>query len=356
MGMADWFGWTRQGGVIEGLGNIYPMPITDSDFIAIDIQTIYTKILTDVLERTNGLKDEQVALMWDNCLKSEKADGLITLLSKAMAGKLDLFLVYEPAVNVLREADSTEQAKIREDYAKQGKSAAGIFISFSNYRRSDMIRFYLALSYCTATSLWKVMNLARAIQLKISDLRKSVGLADSEDVKDQAKRISAGLGRGEDVLLDENDTIETATPDLSATKEAVSFVDAKLAFYLGLPDSYLSGEQTAGIGSSGENDMRAIERGLKGYFVSVVKPVLDTLFGIKTQYKTQDFSMIQASVEILKVFALIDDTLVSADNKRKILNGLLGLPEDAKGDPAPKPDPKILAVPPPAKPGAEATA
>jgi hypothetical protein len=86
--------------------------------------------------------------------------------------------------------------------------------------------------------------------------------------------------------------------------------------------------------------MRATERGLKNYYVSIMKPMLEALFSVKLQYKTQDFTLIAASVEVLKTFTLIDDTLVSADNKRRIINGLLGLPEDAKGDPAPKPEPE----------------
>jgi hypothetical protein len=349
--LSEWFGWNRST-TDDELPNIYPVPIAEGDFISIDITAIYSKILVDVLERTEGLSDDQVALMWDNCLKSEKADGLVTMVAKAMADKKELFLVYEKALKVIREADATEREAIRADYKSGGKSAKGVYVTFGNFRRSDMVKFYLALSYCTVGSLWKSMNLSKAVQIKISDLRKSVSLADVTDVREQAKKIATALGNGKDVMLDEKDEITTAVPELTATKEAVLFVGCKLAFYLGLPDSYLTGEQSQGIGSTGENDMRATERGLKGYYFSIMKPLLEVLLDVKTTYKTQDFSLIESSSDILKTFALIDDTLVSADNKRKIINGLLGLPEDAKGDPAPKPEPKAEPIPAPAaKPG-----
>jgi hypothetical protein len=353
MRMSEWFGWTASSVSPQELPAIFPMPISELDFVTIDVIAIFSKILTDVVERTNGLSDEQTALLWDNCLKSEKPDGLITMVSKAMADKKELFLVVDSGI--VREADATEREKIRADYKKSAKSATGVFVSFSTWRRSDMIKFYLALSYCTASSLWKTMNLSKAVQLKFSDLRKSVSATDSEDVKAQGQLIATALGKGNPVMLDAKDMVETATPDLKATQEAVDFVDSKLAFYLGMPDSYLCGEQTAGLGSSGENDMRAVERGLKNYYVSIMKPILEALFSVKLQYKSQDFTLIAASVEVLKTFTLIDDTLVSADNKRRIVNGLLGLPEDAEGDPAPKVEPVALPAPKP-KPGAEATA
>ncbi len=344
MGLSEFFGFGGSTPIAE-LPEIFPIPISALDFISIDAIAIYSKILTDTLERTEGLSDEQAALLWDNCLKSEKPDGLVTMIAKAMNLKKDLFLVYNKALNVVTEADATAEEKIREDYKKQGKSAAGVFVSFSLFRRSDMVRFYIALSYATVTSLWKSMNLSKAIQLKFTDLRKSVSLVDSADVKAQAMKIATGLGNGTAVMLDAKDVIETATPDLTATKEAVEFVGCKLAFYLGMPDSYLTGEQTAGIGSTGENDMRAVERGLKNYYFSIIKPTLEALFSIKTTYKTQDFALIESATEILKTFALVDDTLVSADNKRKIVNGLLGLDPNAKGDPAPKPEPQALPAP-----------
>lgn len=350
MSLSQWFGWNRTESGDE-IPEIYPVPIMAGAFVDTDIVTIFSKVLTDTIERTQGLTDDQVALLWDNCVKSSKSDGLVSLLAKSMSAKGELFLVYEAAVGVVRVATSEEQGQIKADYAKQGQSKAGVYISFANFKRADMVKFYLGLEYCTVASLYKSMNLSRAVQLKVSDLRSSVSLADADDAKVQAQRVAQALGAGRDILIDAKDKIETAVPDLSATKEAIAFVVSKLSFYLGLPDSYLTGIQTGGIGSSGENDMRAVERGLKSYYFSIIKPTLEALFGVKTAYKSQDFRQIESAGDILKTFALIDDTMVSADNKRMIVNKLLDLPEDAKGDaPKPQPAPALPAPIPPAKP------
>lgn len=341
MSLAEWFGWGGSTPVTE-LPDIFPLTVTQTEFIKTDIVSIYSKILTDVLERTHGLSDDQVSLMWDNCVKSNSSDGLITLLSQSMADKTELFLVYEKAVKVIRVATRDEEVKIREDYAKSAASKTGVFISFKNFSRSDMVKLYLALEYCTVASLHKAMNLSKAVQLKMNDLRASVSLADSADVKAQAKEIARALSLGKDVLLDAKDAIETNAPDLTAVKESVSFLIQKISFYLGLPEAYLIGEQTGGLGTTGENDTRAIERGLKAYYFSIMKPTLEALLGTSVSYKSQDFRQIAGSMEVIKTFSLIDESLISLENKQKIINQMLDLPEDAEGDelPEPKVDPK----------------
>jgi hypothetical protein len=115
--ISEFFGWARPC-ESEEIPEIFPVSINQVDFVKADVVTIYTKILTDVLERTHGLTDDQVALMWDNCVKSSLADGLVTMLAKAMSDKQDLFLVYDKAVKVLRVATSDERQKIEEDYKK----------------------------------------------------------------------------------------------------------------------------------------------------------------------------------------------------------------------------------------------
>lgn len=340
MSASNWFGWNRTTETAE-LPEIYPVPIQPDQLIKTDLQGNYTKILTDVLERTHGLSDEQQAAMWDSCVMSDLSDGLITRLAKAMMDKKELFLVLDNGV--VREAKDEEVTKIRDDYAKQAKSSTGVYVTFRNYTRSDMLKFYMAIEYATVGGLFKSMNLSNAVQIKISDLRASVSLIDADKASAQAKEIAVALGKGKAALMDVKDAVMTSVPDLTATKESLAFLVKKYSFYFGMPEAYITGEQTAGMGTTGENDMRAVERGLKSYFFSVVKPVCEALFKVKLTFKSQDFRQILGSMEVLKTFQLVDGELVSQENKLKIVNRLLELPEDAKGD-APA---KVVAPPAP---------
>ena len=92
------------------------MAISSKQFVEVDVQNIYTRILIDVIERTDGISDELKALLWDNCLGSESQDGLVTMLAKAMRDRTDLFIVYDPGLKLVRPATGPEQAQIREDY------------------------------------------------------------------------------------------------------------------------------------------------------------------------------------------------------------------------------------------------
>src|SRR5690606_29181887 len=132
MGMWDWLSNTRASDAI-GVEQIYPLPINQDDFIKIDVRDTYAKILTDTLERVSGIPERAEPLLWDNCVQSESQDGLVSLLSKAMVGKADLFIVYKPALGVLREATYDEAELIRRDYKAGAHSNHGVFVSFKNY-------------------------------------------------------------------------------------------------------------------------------------------------------------------------------------------------------------------------------
>lgn len=347
MGFSEWFSWSSTGKT-EELPEIFPFPIKQLDFVRCDVESIYSKILTDVIERTHGLKEETEALLWDSAVMTNAQEGLVSLLAKAMTDKQDLFLVYEKAVNVVRKATATEEAKIREDYKTKRVSESGVYVSFKNFQRSDMVKLYSALEYCTVGGLYKSANLSKAIQIKIEDLRKSVSLSDAAGAKTQAAEIAKSLAAGRDVLLGEKDSVETSKPDLEATEKSIMFLNERRSFYLGLPASYMTGVQTTGMGTTGENDTKAIERGLKSYFVSIVKPVLELLFSVKLSYKSQDFRNISGAMEVLKTFDLVSGELISLENKTKILNSLLDLPEDSEGDeqeaPAAPATPPVVAT------------
>jgi hypothetical protein len=228
-------------------------------------------------------------------------------------------------VNVLREATPEEQQKIRADYKSQGQSPLGVFISFRNYHRTDMLRIYSAFEFCILGSLNKTMNLSRAIQIKIDSLRSSVSLADEGLGRDQAIEIADSLKAGSDVFMDAKDSVVTATADIGPTEKAIGFLNGKRAYYLDLPLSYVSGQQTTGIGSTGEADTLAVERGLKQYFFSIVHPVLKALFEIDTEFKSKDFRQMNSALEALKTFELVGSDILSTESKQEIIARLFDL-------------------------------
>lgn len=312
-------------GSASGLVEIFPMATTCDAFIKTDILATYLKILTDVAERTHGLSDDQSKLLWDSCVQSDSADGIITLLADAMLGQAKLFLVYNKTVKVVRRATASEATQIAADYAATGGSKIGVFVSFEKFRLTDVLKIYSALEYCILSSLHKTVNIAKAVQLKMSELRSSVSLADSDVAADQARSIAEALRKGDDILIDAKDNVSTSTPDTAPTEKAIGFLDAKRAFYLRLPLAYISGLQTGGLGSTGEADARAVERGLASYFVSIVRPVLESLFGVKLEYRSQDFRQIESAMNAMKTFDLVSDDYLSKKTKQGIIARMMNV-------------------------------
>ncbi len=344
MGWSDFFGFGSGSSSTSDLPTLFPLGISENDFITIDVMNTYTKILTDVIERSDGLTEDQKLCLWDNCLQSNSYYGLISLLARAMTDKAELFLVFDVATNVLRKATSDEQTKIRADYEKQAQSTIGVFVSFKTYSRTDMVRLYSALEHCTVAGLNKSMNLSKAVQIKISMLRGGVSLGDSAEATTQGKAMAQGLSNGKDILMDALDTVETAKPDLTSVKAAMEFLNEKRSFYLGLPASYITGELNSGLGDSGQADAKAIERGLKSYFFSIIKPVCKALFEVDLDFDSDDFAQITTATEVMKVFELTSEELMTTENKVKIINRLFGFPDEELGGP-PAPPPTIVVPP-----------
>lgn len=338
----SWFDFTTKGSGDIDLPNIFPIPILQKDFVSIDLQAIYTRILTDAIERTQGVPKEAQNLLWDNCLGSEKQDGLVTLLAKAMAKKSELYLVYNPGLKIIRPADQKEETQIKADYVKSGESKIGVYITFKNFTRTDMVTFYSILEFCTIGGLWKQANLSKALQIKIKALRASVSLAESSDAKAQIKKIADALAEGKDVGIDAEDIIELMKPDMSTHTSMMEFISQKKSFYLGMPATYITGEASAGLGDSGKGDTKATERGLKAYYFSIAKPVVEGIFKVTTTFKSEDSDGLAVALETLKTMDITSDEYLGKDNKTLIVNKAFGLDANEVGD-----EPEEITAPPP---------
>jgi len=322
--MKYWGGFFNQNKAVSGatgasVEEIYPLALRCPDFVRSDILATYRKILTDCVERTHGLPDKLQQHLWDNCSVGEAPDGLITLLTKAMYDRNEIYIYFNSGTNVMRKATPQEAEQIKREYETTGKSGLGAYLSFKNFEVNDMLKIYSELEYGILRGLHKSVNVSRAVQIKIDQMRKSVALADAGLAVAQAQEIADGLRSGNDVLMDSADKIETTTPDVSPIEKAISFTEGKRAYYLGLPMSYISGTQTGGIGSTGEGDNRAVERGLKAFFYSILRPAILAIFGITVEFKSSDFRELDTALETAKTFELVSDTTLSRKAKSTIL-------------------------------------
>jgi hypothetical protein len=333
MGLSEYFGFSSSDSNSDSIPEIYAFDQNEATFVLDDVNYIFSRILIDVFERVEGVPEEQRNLFWDSCLVSEKPDGLVTLLSKAMTDQGKLYIVYRKDLKLIREANQEEKKQIEADYKAKGESKAGVYISFENFNRSKFMKIYSSLEYTAICALYKNLNLSKAIQIKVDQLRASVGLTDKTKAENQGSEIADALSEGKDVLLDSKDLIEMLKIDIAPTEAAMEFINKKRSFYLGLPASWITGLQTTGLSDTGKADSKAVDRGLRAYYYSIVKPVVEALLGVtKLTFKADDFEEIISANETLKAFEVTNEQFLSAENKNLIINKLYKLPHDSKGD------------------------
>lgn len=320
MGFSDVFkfGLGRQTGKVT-TANIFPLSLVKADFIRSDILHTYTKILTDTMERTHGLSKKLYPTLWDNCVQTEASLGVISLLAEAMTDRRDLYLVFIPSAPLVRKATPSEEAQIKDAVKAKKELKNMVHISFTKYEKTTLLRIYSEFEYCILGSLNKTLNLSKAIQIKVNDLRASTALADSAVAVNQAQEIAKGLSDGDDVLIDAKDAIETANPDTASSEKGIAFLNGKRAHILGLPLSYVNGELVGGLNNTGGTDAKAVDRGLKPFFLSILQPVFKSLFNEETEYKPEDTLQISTALEVLKTMDLTTDDNLSRETKREVV-------------------------------------
>ena len=55
----SFFSWLAPSKTQDELPDIFPLPIKQFDFVWIDVRNIYSRILIDVLERTQGIPEDK---------------------------------------------------------------------------------------------------------------------------------------------------------------------------------------------------------------------------------------------------------------------------------------------------------
>lgn len=288
------------------------------DFVDFKVITLYAKILRRCYAKSSGLSDEQAANLWDSVDLGDAQHGIINKVSLAMAKKKELILFKDGGI--IREAEQAEAEQIKKDYEERGRSEKGVYLNFKKYAMTDVLRLYMAFIFEIIRGAWVNVNLTKALQLKIVDARKTIAASDAADPMQVASNVVSALKDGKSVFLDAGDEVKTTDLQTQAIKDALSLVYGLLAGELGVSTSFICGELTSGMAVTGEADVNANEDGIKDFFNSVFKPIMDKLFGVSLKFKSDNWRRIKEFAQIIpfvETAEYIDD-----EKKRELLERL----------------------------------
>ena len=288
------------------------------DFVDFKVITLYAKILRRCYAKSSGLSDEQAANLWDSVDLGDAQHGIINKVSFAMAKKKELILFKDGGI--VREAEQAEADQIKKDYEERGRSEKGVYLNFKKYAMTDVLRLYMAFVFEIIRGAWVNVNLTKALQLKIADARKTIAASDAADPMQVASNVVSALKDGKSVFLDAGDEVKTTDLQTQAIKDALSLVYGLLAGELGVSTSFICGELTSGMAVTGEADVNANEDGIKDFFNSVFKPIMDKLFGVSLKFKSDNWRRIKEFAQIIPFVETSE--YIDEEKKRELLERL----------------------------------
>lgn len=289
-----------------------------ADFVDFKVITLYAKILRRCYAKSSGLSDEQAANLWDSVDLGDAQHGIINKVSFAMAKKKELILFKDGGI--VREAEQAEADQIKKDYEERGRSDKGVYLNFKKYAMTDVLRLYMAFIFEIIRGAWVNVNLTKALQLKIADARKTIAASDAADPMQVASNVVNALKDGKSVFLDAGDEVKTTDLQTQAIKDALSLVYGLLAGELGVSTAFICGELTSGMAVTGEADVNANEDGIKDFFNSVFKPIMDKLFGVSLKFKSDNWRRIKEFAQIIPFVETAE--YISEEKKRELLERL----------------------------------
>lgn len=303
------------GTVITDLVNPYTLSVEQRIFVDFQTSLLYQKILKRCYAKSKGLSDDEARNLWDSVELSNAKYGTITLISNAMTAKKELILVNDSGI--VRVADNKEAEAIKKAY-EEGKKTENksVYMNFSKYTMTDIIKVYMGLVYDIMSSAKTNLGLAKAVQIKINDMRKLIATSSSENPSEQAKAIAEALKDGKSVGIDAGDTIETTQLQTQPVVDGLKLVYGCLASLLGVSTSFVAGELTSGMAVTGEADVNANEEGIKDFFNSVFKPIHEKLFDKKITFKTDNWRKIK---EFATIIPFVESSMYIEDEQKKEL-------------------------------------
>lgn len=297
---------------------MYPLSYEVIKFKLWYIRQLYNRILTDCRNKSNGIKEENESIFYDSFMSTEMPQGLIGLLSKAMAEKQKIYLVYKSGV--LSEANQEEQNAIDDKIKNKQKLKNEAVCDFKEFEMTKLLDVAAELMFTALQAANTGMKLSQAVLLRVKDLRSTVAQANSIEPVEQGKVLVRAVKAGKAGMQDAADDLVMPKFDIDPTNKSVSFINGFAASVIGMPLSYVNGALTTGISTTGEADEIAVDRGLKYFYRSIFKPVYEALTSDTITFRPDNWRKLAAVSNLIPV---IESTDLIDESKKKELVGEL---------------------------------
>lgn len=306
-------------------------------FVELKIFSLLQKVFTDCYRYSTKItdKDKENAL-FDSIVYADAQFGLISRLAHMIAHFEKCYLVYDHGV--IREVkDINERKKIDEDYKKGMTYKYGVILDFSKYSIGLLLSHYFHQLYTIEQANNNSIALGGSIQYKVDNLRSKVGALESQsdDIQGQAVKVIKYARDGKPVVIDSKDSLEQteSSKNISVADSSRDKCYRELAAALGAPVSYITGEDevTTGSGASYERLDGRAEDMIKNFWLTVFKPVVESLLGENINFVSQKWMTIKENLGSISMIENINS--IPVDIKASVIRKLIGDNNPNKNDP-----------------------
>ena len=321
------FGINKEKNLIQkdNLNLCFDLSLKEKEFVDYMISDLYQSILTMCFDKIifpdaeKDFKDKITPSFYDNLSVEGINKGIIKNLAYGIVQNKTIFLVNASAGDniIVRQGTQEELQKYEKE---QGNIKNQIQMDFTKYNQSKTLKLFYSMIYWIIRATNTNVKISNSVLVKIAKLRELVAKEDAEEVIKQAKEINDAIKKGNSIIADKDDTMERLEINSQATKDALDVAFSLISGLIKMPLSFVNGELTTGLTQTGDSDNLAIERGLKNYYYTILKPCTEKLFETKTRFSSDNTAKLKTLIGILPQLEL--STLLTDDEKRAIIEDL----------------------------------
>ena len=321
------FGINKEKNLIqkENLSLCFDLSLNEKNFVDYMVSDLYQSILTMCFDKIifpdaeQDFKDKITPSFYDNLSVEGINKGIIKNLAYGITQNQKVFLVNASAGDDIIVRQGTQEELQKYEKA-QGNIKNQIQMDFTKYNQSKALKLFYSMIYWIIRATNTNVKISNSVLVKIAKLRELVAKEDAEDVIKQAKEINDAIKKGNSIIADKDDTMERLEINSQATKDALDVAFSLVSGLIKMPLSFVNGELTTGLTQTGDSDNLAIERGLKNYYYTILKPCTEKLFETKTRFSSDNTAKLKTLIGILPQLEL--STLLTDDEKRAIIEDL----------------------------------
>lgn len=306
--------WSKNKGIHWDATEMKGLDIAKLNFIESKLSAVYYKILFLTLKSV-ALDDKQSDVIYSSASNryTPKSWGFIHFTAKAMAERSRIAIEKQKLPDGSFIFKETSQS-----YGESDNSSNIIELDFRDYEQSEILECYYAMLFDALNGASKGIKASQGLIIfleKLSEQLKDTQVGEA--VEEQVKAISGAVRDGKTGYASDGSRVEFIKFDSAPSENAIQFCFNLIAGELGVPVSEVNGSGGSAMSDTGESDRKHLRRAIEFYFISIINPVLKSIFG-GSYSLLPEIENIEGLTSAL--FAVESSTILTNDGKKQILS------------------------------------